>query len=255
MKKILIGFFILVLVIGGGAYYLLGDLNSIIKGQIEKHGTGALKTSVTVSDVNIKLLDGMGEIKGFSVANPEGFSAGSALAFDTVRLDIGTDNITEMPIVIEEIMIDSVATLYEMNAQAKGNLNVLLDQLSSGSSDSNASAEVTSDSSSEKSDIRIVVKKLVIKDTKLALDLSALGDKKYDETLPTFSVANIGGTKGLAPDEVGQAIGKRLLKNIVRQAKEKQKEKLAGKVKEKAMEKLKEQGGEKLEGLLNRFGS
>lgn len=255
MKKILIGLFIIVLAIGGGAYYLLSDLNSIVKGQIEKHGTSTLKTSVKVSEVNIKLLDGMGEIKGFSVANPEGFSAGSALAFDTVRLDIGTDNMTEMPIVIEEIMIDSVATLYELNAQAKGNLNVLLGQLSSGSSKSGASSEVTSDTSSEKSDVRIVVKKLVIKDTKLALDLSALGDKKYDETLPTFSVANIGGTKGLAPDELVQAIGKSLLDNIIRQAKEKQKEKLAGKLKEKAMEKLKEQGGEKLEGLLNRFGS
>ena len=71
MKKILIGLFIIVLAIGGAAYYLLGDLNSIVKGQIESHGTGALKTSVTVSEVNIKLLDGMGEIKGFSVANPD----------------------------------------------------------------------------------------------------------------------------------------------------------------------------------------
>lgn len=255
MKKILIGLFIIILAIGGGAYYLLGDLNAIVKGQIEKHGTSALKTSVTVSDVNIKLLDGLGEIKGFSVANPTGFSTNSALGFDTVRLDIGTENITEMPIIIEEIMIDSVSTLYELNAQAKGNLNVLLDQLSSGNSSDSARSEKDEEASSEKTDIRVVVKKLVIKDTKLALDLTALGDKKYDETLPTFSVSNIGGSKGLAPEELGQAIGKSLLDSMIKQAKEKQKEKLANKLKEKAAEKLKEKGGEKLEGLLNRFGS
>ena len=100
-----------------------------------------------------------------------------------------------------------------------------------------------------------MIKKLVIKDTKLALDLSALGDKKYDETLPTFAVNNIGGTQGLAPEELGQAIGKSLLDNMIKQAKEKQKQKLADKVKEKAMEKLQEKGGEKLKGLMDKFGA
>ncbi len=254
MKKILIGLVIVLLTLGGAAYYFLSDLNSIVKNQIEKHGTSVLHTSVKVSDVNIRLIEGLGEIKGFSVANPKGFSENAALGFDTIRLDIGTENITEMPIIIEEIMIDSVSTLYELNAQAKGNLNALLDQLTSGRSSESSIAETPKDSSESKTDMRIVVKKLVIKDTKLALDLTALGDKKYDEVLPTFAVNNIGGTQGLPPEELGKAIGKSLLDNIIKQAKEKQKDKLADKLKEKAMEKLKEKGGEKLEGLLNRFG-
>lgn len=254
MKKILIALFILILVIAGGAYFLLGDLNAIVKAQIEKHGSSALHTSVNVKEVNIQILDGLGEIKGFSVANPDGFTKTAALGFDTIRLDIGTENITEMPIIIEEILIDSVSTLYELNAQAKGNLNAILDQLKSGSSSDKPTSKESNEGTSEKSDIRIVIKKLVIKDTKLALDLTALGDKKYDETLPTFAVSNIGGTQGLAPEELGAAIGKSLLDNIIKQAKEKQKEKLAAKVKEKAMEAIKEKGGEKLQGLMDRFG-
>lgn len=255
MKKILIGLVIIILALSGAAYYVLSDLNSLVKNQIEKHGSSALHTSVSVSDVNIKLMDGLGEINGFSVANPKGFSQTAALSFKTIRLDIGTDNISEMPIIIEEITIDSVATLYELNAQAKGNLNVLLEQLTSGSSSDSTTSKESNDAASEKSDVRIVVKKLVIKDTKLALDLTALGDKKYDETLPTFAVNNIGGTQGLPPAELGQAIGKSLLDNMIKQAKEKQKEKLVNKVKEKAMEKLQEKGGEKLKGLMDRFGS
>jgi hypothetical protein len=254
MKKLLIGLLIIVLALAGAAYFFLGDLNSIVKEQIEKHGSSALQTSVKVTDVNIKILDGLGEIKGLSVANPKGFSQTAALSFNNIRLDIGTENITEMPIIIEEIMIDSVATLYELNSQAKGNLNVLLDQLTAGSSSASSSSKEPSEASSEKSDVRIVIKKLVIKDTQLALDLSALGDKKYAETLPTFAVNNIGGTQGLAPEELGQAIGKSLLNNIIKQAKEKQKEKLVNKVKDKAMEKLQEKGGEKLKGLMDRFG-
>lgn len=251
MKKILIGLFIVILALAGGAYFLLGDLNSFVKSQIEKHGSSALQTKVQVSTVNIKLLDGLGEINGFSVANPEGFSKSTAIGFDTLRLDLSTENMTKMPIIIDEILIDSLSSLYELNAQAKGNLNVLLEQLTSGSTASDSGSEA----SSEKSDIRIVIKKLVVKDTKLALDLTALGDQTYTETLPTFAVNNIGGTQGLAPEALGQAIGKSLLNNIIKQAKEKQKEKLADKVKDKALEKLEEKGGEKLKGLLDRFGS
>lgn len=254
MKKILIGLLILLLTLAGAAYFLLGDINSIVKSQIEKHGSSTLQTRVNVDDVNIKLLEGLGEINGFSVANPKGFSQASALGFHTVRLDIDTQSITTMPIIVEEILIDSVATLYELNAQAKGNLNVLLEQLSAGSASESSTQKASDESASGKSDIRIVIKKIVVKDTRLALDLTALGDKKYDETLPSFTLNNIGGTQGLAPEALGQAIGKSLLNNIIKQAKQKQSEKLADKVKDKAMEKLQEKGGEKLKGLMDRFG-
>ena len=253
MKKILIGLLIIILALAGGAYYFLSDLNAIVKAQIEKHGSKTLQTSVDVNAVNIKLLEGLGEIQGFSVANPKGFSQSAALGFSTVRLDLETDNITEMPIVIEEILIDSVSALYEVNAQAKGNLNVLLEQLTSGKKESEADA--STQPPSEKSDIRLVIKKLQVKDTQLALDLTALGDKKYNETLPSITLNNIGGTQGLAPEALGQAIGKSLLDSIIKQAKQKQKEKLLDKAKDKALEKIEEKGGEKLKGLLDRFGS
>ena len=257
MKKILVTLLLVIVALGGAAYYYLGSINSIVKEQIEKHGSSALQTNVSVGGVNIKLLDGFGEITGFSIDNPKGFSTATAIGFNTVRLDIGTENITEMPIVIEEVLIDSVSTLYELNAQGKGNLNALLDQIKSQSSGTKTQAkqpEETKDQSSGKSDIRIVVKKLVIKDTQLVLDLTALGQDKYDETLPTFAIENIGGSKGLPPEELGQAIGKSILDRIIKQAKAKQGDKLTAQAKEKLIKELDGKGGEKLKGLLNSFG-
>ncbi|UZE96803.1 AsmA family protein [Alkalimarinus alittae] len=255
MKKLLAIFLLVIVALGGAAYYYLGSLNSIVKEQVEKHGSSALQTTVKVGGVNIKLLDGLGEITGFSIANPKGFSSATAIGFDTVRLDIGTENITEMPIVIEEILIDSVTTLYELDAQGKGNLNVLLDQIKAQSTHTKSESKASADESSSTSDIRIVVKKLVVKDTQLALDLTALGQKRYDETLPTFSIANIGGSEGLPPEQLGQAMGQQILDRIVKQAKAKQKDKLMGQAKEKLLEKLDSKDGEKLKGLLNKFGS
>ena len=254
MKKILITILLVIVALGGVAYYYLGSINSIVKEQVEKHGSNALQTSVKVGGVDIKLLDGFGEITGFSIANPKGFSSSIAVGFDTVRLDIGTENITEMPIIIEEILIDSVSTLYELNAQGKGNLNVLLDQIKAQSSGETAEANASGTKSSGESDIRIVVKKLVVKDTQLALDLTALGQEKYDETLPTFAIQNIGGSKGLPPEALGQAIGKSMLDKIIKQAKDKQEDKAKAILKEKLMEELDGESGEKIKGLLNSFG-
>lgn len=255
MKKLLIALLLVILALGGAAYYFLGNINAIVKEQIEKHGSNALQTTVKVSSVNIKLLDGFGEITGFSIANPKGYSTESALGFDTVRLDIGTENITEMPIIIEEILIDSVSTLYELNAQGKGNLNALLDQIKSQSNGQSSKSSETAGESSGNSDIRIVVKKLVVKDTQLALDLTALGQERYDETLPTFAIQNVGGTNGLPPEELGQVIGKTMLDKIIKQAKKKQEQKLTSKAKDKLMEQLDEKDQKKLKGLLNSFGN
>lgn len=255
MKKLLIAFILVILALGGAAYYFLGNINAIVKEQVEQHGSNALQTTVKVSSVNIKLLDGFGEITGFSIANPKGYSAETAIGFDTVRLDIGTENITEMPIIIEEILIDSVSTLYELNAQGKGNLNALLDQIKSQSKTQKTDANEAAEKSSGQSDTRLVVKKLVVKDTRLVLDLTALGQERYDETLPTFEIQNVGGTNGLPPEELGQAIGKIMLDNIIKQAKKKQQQKLTNKAKDALMKELDGEDGEKLKGLLNSFGS
>ena len=233
MKKVLLTLLLIIVALAGFAYYYLGSINSIVKEQIEKHGTSSLQTTVAVGAVNIQILDGLGEISDFSIANPNGFSDASALGFKKIRLDIGTESITEMPIVIEEILIDSVSTLYELNASGQGNLNTLLDQIGSNPSTNEMKTDDSDSSPNSPSDIRIVLKKLSIKDTQLALDLSAIGQEKYDETLPSFTINNIGGTKGLPPEQLAEAMGKSLLDKIIKEAKEKQTEKLKNKAKEK----------------------
>lgn len=256
MKKIIIALLLIILIVVAGIAYFAGSINDIVKEQVETQGSKVLQTAVVLDAVDIKLMDGFGELNGFSIANPKGFSESAALGFGTIRLDIGTENITEMPIVIEEVLVDSLAALYELNAQAKGNLNVLLEQVeksSTGTASDDKQAE-QAETESKPSDVRIVVKKLVIKDTRLALDLSAVGQKKYDETLPTFAVENIGGSKGLPPEQLGEAMGKQLLGKLIKEAKAKQTEKLKAKAKEKLMEKLEEKGGEKLKGLMKSFG-
>ncbi|MDX1451032.1 MAG: hypothetical protein R3183_00640 [Oleiphilaceae bacterium] len=261
MKK-LFGFLLIVVVLlGGAAYWLMGNIDKIVHEQIEVQGTKALGVPVAVDDVVIRLMDGLGEIRGFSIANPKGFSDAPLMSFASVRLDIDTEKLSTTPLVIEEVSIDSASALYELNAQAQGNVNVLLDQLKRNMpASSGGKTENTDASSTSEGDIRLVVKRVVIKDTQLKLDLTGIGQKAYDETLPTFSASNIGGSEGLPPAELGAKIAEAMLDNLVDAAAAKQKERLKQKAIDKAKEKVQEELGDKLKdndkvkGLMEKFG-
>lgn len=254
MKKFMIAALLLIVVASAGIFYVMGSLDGLIKSQIELHASNALKTKVSVGAVKLKLLDGFGEISGFKINNPDGFSDEQALSFEAIRLDIGTENLGEMPIIIEEITIDSLSALVEMNQPTNSNIKTLLDNVASGTQSSKKppeQPEETSDTnaSSEPSDVRILVKQLTIKDTALALDLTALGDKKYQETLPTLHIENIGAPNGVPPEQLGTEMASAILKKLKKEAQKKQTEKL----KNKAIDKIKEKSKEGLKGLMDKL--
>ncbi len=259
MKKAFVVLLVVVAVLGGVSYWLMNNLDRIVKDQVEYQGSRILNVPVRLNQVTLKLFDGFGELQGFSIANPEGFSQNTLLGFDTVRLDLDTENMSAEHIIIEEILVAAAATRYEVNAQGKGNVNVLLDQLQrfKQSQDSaKQSAEGEQTGTQESSDLRISVKKITIEDTGLTLDLSALGQKVYDESLPTFTATAIGGSNGLPPAELGATIAEVMLRNVARQAAKKQQERLKTKAIDKAKEKLSEElkDNEKVKGIMDKLG-
>ncbi|MCG8610615.1 MAG: AsmA family protein [Pseudomonadales bacterium] len=256
MKKFLFSFLtVVILGMAGLFYFITHSLSSVVQEQISIQGSKALNTNVEVSAVAIDIREGKGEIHGFKVSNPEGFSDTTALGFQTIRLDIGTEDLLTMPIVIEEIYIDSLATLFELNAAGQNNLNKLLNAVkqNQGKSDSSSQSPEKADTPAAESSesIRITINKILIKDTQLALDLTAVGGKQYDETLATFEVTQIGGKNGLPPEQLGNAISEAVLQQLAAKAKAKQVEKL----KQKAIEKLSEKAGEGMRSLLDKLNN
>ncbi|MEX0738247.1 MAG: hypothetical protein WD071_02790 [Pseudohongiella sp.] len=92
MKKLFIGLLIVALLIGAGMFYVVSNLDSIVKRGIESAGTDALGTNVRVDSVAIDLSGGSATLSGFSIANPEGFSNQDMVRFDelTVAIDLGS---------------------------------------------------------------------------------------------------------------------------------------------------------------------
>jgi len=233
MKKIiLIGLVIIIIAIGGAAYYLLKNLNAIVERQIEKIGSQVTGTKVSVASVDIKLREGSGAINGLVIANPPGYKSDSAFRMDKILLDIDPKSVLKDPIVIDEVLIDSPVATSEFTETAGSNILDIKKNASSGNKKSASPSKA--EKKEEGKQIHIRIKKLTIKGVTLEYDAEALQGKKGSETLPTISKTNIGGTKGATPEAIGEEIIIALTTKIAQAALEKQADKYKDKLKEEA---------------------
>jgi len=261
VKKIVIALLV-IFVIGGGFVYMgLSGLDGFIREQIETQGSQVTKTKVTVTEVKTKLSDAKASISGIKIANPQGYSTDSAFSLGTVKLDIGSA--IQEPYVIEEILIDSPAVLYEVDKQGKANLTVIQENIQSALPQSDAQPV---EQGSDKAAPLMSVNKITVKDVKLKLNIEAvdLGElplekRIYELTLPTFHTDAIGVPNGIPADQLGAAIVDSMLDNLIKEGKDKVKEiveeQAKAKVKEKLdkeKDKLKQKAKDKLKDLFNR---
>ena len=114
---------VVVIAFGAAVYFLLTSLDGIVERAIERYGSEITGTAVRVASVDISLSSGRGTVRGLTVANPEGFSSGSAFRLEeiTLQLDVGT--VTSSPIVLDEIAIRAPAALFEVNKAGAANVD------------------------------------------------------------------------------------------------------------------------------------
>lgn len=243
----LASFVIIILLFCGGALWFLasGSLDDFIKQQIETQGSKITNQTVLVKSVEMKLVKGSGAINGFSLSNPKQYKYPHAFSFETILLDINIKSLTEDPIVIDEIRINNPQAFVELAQNGSANLSDILDDIEKNLPKSEGEAQQTESSSQKEPNIR--VSKLVLAGTNLSLDLSALGNKEHQITLPNINLTNIGGDNGLPASLLGAEIAKQALSSIWKQAKAEQKRKIKDKIKNK----LKEKALDKLGSFLN----
>lgn len=260
MKKVLIVVAIILALIVGGFWYLISNAGVFIKQQIEEQGSAYLDTSVVVSNVDLAISEGRLTINGLQIANPEGYSDQIAFSLNELTFDLGA--MVEEPYTIQTVNINAPEILYEVNEAGKGNLLVLKDTLMSKLPKSDAPPADPAPGANP----LVIVEDVNVSDVRLKLDFEKLNtgelnieQKAYDVTLPTFSAGSVGKPNGLPADQVGGAIVSKMLDNVIAQAKEEAKNRVAEEAKKKAKEKLEEEkdklldkAGDKLKGLLNK---
>jgi hypothetical protein len=117
MKKILIGVVIVAVLVIGGIFFTVSNLDGLVKTAIEKIGTKVAGVDVKVSKVTLSLKEGKASIEGLTVANPKGFSTPTAIGLGAVSVSIDPSTVTGSPIVIKDVSIVAPQVTYELSTQ------------------------------------------------------------------------------------------------------------------------------------------
>ncbi|WJG10044.1 hypothetical protein [Aliiglaciecola sp. LCG003] len=259
MKKGLVIFGLIVLLIAGGVWYLLSGAGDFIRVQIEQQGSKYLGTTVLVSKVDLALTDGRMTISDLDVKNPQGFSGEDAFSVDSITLDLG--EVINQPYVVQTINIDAAEILYEVDASGQGNLITLKNRL-----EANLPKTANQPAAKDGANPLVIVEDVTVSNVRLKFNFEKLptGDlniekKAYEISLPTFNAGPIGQPNGMPADKVGVAVVNAMLDNVIAAAKAEAKKRLAEEAKKKVNEeldkqkdKLLEKANDKLKGLFNK---
>ncbi len=237
MKKTLLAItLILVAAIAAAIYYLFTNLDAIVEAAIEKYGSEAVKTSVQVDRVAIRLTEGLATVSGLSIANPEGFSLPQAFSLGEIAVGIDLARTDKQLIAIDLISIESPKVFYEINADRKGSLNVLKDNLGLGGGP-DASASSGSTAESGQAPLKLSIGRFVFKDASLQARIVPIQGKTYDLKLPTLTLNNLQGT----PDQIARQLLDRLIEHAKSEIRKQGLDRELAEIKAKAQQRIDEE--------------
>jgi len=203
----------LLVVIVATMIYVLASFDSIVKEAIENYGSQVTKTKVHVSDVNISLSTGEGSISGLTLGNPTGFSSQDIFRLGMISVKIDTDTVTENPIVIDKVVIQSPSVFYEINKAGASNVEVLRKNIARSSGSPAHSTSPAKKSSNE--ELKMIIRKLVIEGGKARVKIAALGGMEQSVNIPRLQLTNIGKkSNGATAAEIAQQVSKTLVNSV-----------------------------------------
>ena len=206
MKKIVIGFAVVIVLFVGALIFLAGSLDSIIEAAIEEVGTETTKTRVEVAGVNISLTDAQGLVKGLSVANPEGFSDNKALSLGEIKLVLDAESLTSDTVVIKEVRVSKPVVNYELGTGGS-NFDVIKKNV--------AGAGGSSSKSDEAAGPKLIIEDLYINDGSIAVSSALNPGEPVSAVLPDMHIRDIGkDSGGASPEEVAKKVLTVLTRNV-----------------------------------------
>ncbi|HWM29719.1 MAG TPA: hypothetical protein VNQ14_14760 [Woeseiaceae bacterium] len=194
---------VVLLVVAGGLYYVSANLDNIVAKVIEEKGSEATQTPVSVGSVDIDIRGGSGRIAHLSVANPEGFSEGAAIAFGEFSIQMDPMAVTSDPIVIGEIAVTGAQVLMEQST-AGNNLRTLQAALGTQPADDTGAAAGP----------QVIIERFTLDESQVEVRVPQL-DESREVTIPQIVVTDIGrASNGATAAEVARQV----LEPIIRKA-------------------------------------
>ena len=189
----------LVVIVVAVGVYVFSNLDSIVKTAIEEVGSEVTQTKVSLNDVELSLSDGSGALRGFTMANPQGFSDNNVVQFNEVSIALDLATVQSDPVVIKEIIIDGPQIIYELG-EGGSNIEKIQENVA-GASQKQGGGSASSDSGSEGP--KLVIENLILRNGKVSITATQLLGQTIDAPLPEIHLKDIGKeSNGATPGEI-----------------------------------------------------
>ena len=205
-RKFLVIALVVAAVAVGAVTLLVSNLDSLVAKLIESEGSKVTGTDVAVSGVKISLKEGSGAISGLTIASPDGFDPAHAFTLGGIRLDLDLGSLRSDPVVIDEIRVSDPQVAAQILADGSSNILVLQKHVAQFAAARGGSGKGGDGKGAQQDTKRLRIKRLVFDGGGIALDATALGDKQREVALPAFTLTDLGGTAGAAPDELAKVV-------------------------------------------------
>lgn len=245
LKILLVVVAVVVLLLAIGVFFVLSNLDGLIKTAIETKGTELLQTEVRVQDVQFELTQGRGVIRGLVIRNPEGFSQPTLFELDKTVLQVAPHSLAGPVYYIEEFTVDGATLTVEHLSGKTTNLDVLRNALQS-----QRSAAPSEPATAEASEPRFAIKQLNFVNTTIQWFSPYTDNRSMD--LRDISQTGIGDPQqGLTAKELGLAV----LQPLLDEAKAKVEAQLRDKASEEVQRALEDNLSEKDQQNLDKIRS
>ena len=158
-------------------------------------------TKVDVENISISPLAGDVQVKNFTVGNPEGFHNPIAIKVGNLHVDAGMKSLLSDKVVVEHLEVTGVAIDFEVKIGTGSNLDVILKNVEKATGADQKKAEKPAETTDKKENSaaqkQVVIKKLILRDSKVTVSSGLIKTSMVIPLLP-IEMENVGEGKDLA---------------------------------------------------------
>jgi hypothetical protein len=204
------GVVLLLVLLMGVAWWLHGNLDTIVKRGIVHYGSQMTQARVAVDEVRIHGTDGSGVIRGLLVGNPNGFHTPHALKVGLIEVAVDLRTLADPVVVVKRIVIESPDVIYE-KGDALTNFDAIQQNIARSLGPSTGG-----DAGASSPGRKLIVDELIIRNAKAQASAAALGGRTVSATLPDITLRQVGRAQGgITPGQLGQVVARALSQRLV----------------------------------------
>jgi len=173
----------------------VSNLGPIVKSAVNTYGPDITKTPVRLEDVSVSIFSGEAKLQGFVLGNPKGFKGPSAMSVGSIFVNVDEGSLTGDTLIIDKIEVLRPEISYE-KIRGTDNFQTILNNVNQAVGASGSSQKTSGSKGSGK---KLVIRDFVVKDGKVDLTMSVIGEQRITASLPEIHLKDIGQKGGGAP--------------------------------------------------------